>query len=309
MDAQQISDDDLVGLAAAGDEGAWADLMDRHLSAIVSFAWYRLHDRAEAEDVAQETMLRFSKKVRDWTPGGPQVRSWLYRVAANLCIDRQRAKRPEVPVEDAEEHAVIDLRPHLDGKMDARRVVYKALSALPERQQVVLIMVYYQGHTVREAAEILACDGVAPRPGTADDAGGARTQPGGPDRVRIEMTESKSLSDAQLDAALELLRAPPPSDRLEARVKEFAPAAWSTPVQSVRLRRWSIAAALLLAAGTGAMLHVVLVDRAAPSSAAQATAEATMPPSEEIRPPEIALVDPPVRPQAETISVAILPLD
>ena len=155
MDAQQISDDDLVGLAAGGDEGAWADLMDRHLSAIVSFAWYRLHDRAEAEDVAQETMFRFSKKVRDWTPGGPQVRSWLYRVAANLCIDRQRAKRPELPVEDAEEHAVIDLRPHLDGKMDARRVLYKALSALPERQQVVLIMVYYQGHTVREAAEIL----------------------------------------------------------------------------------------------------------------------------------------------------------
>ena len=123
------------------------------------------------------------------------------------------------------------------------------------------------------------------------------------------MTESKSLSDAQLDAALELLRAPPPSERLEARVKEFAPAAWRTPVPSVHVRRWSIAAALLLAAGTGAMLHVVLVDRAAPLSPAQATAEATTPPSEEIRPPEIALVDQPVRPQAETISVAILPLD
>lgn len=155
MEDHDISDDDLVRRAADGDGVAWGELMDRHLSPIVSFAWYRLHDRTEAEDVAQETMLRFSKKVREWEPGGPQVRSWLYRVAANLCIDRQRARRPETGVEEAEEFAVIDIQPHLDGKLDARRVVHKALAALPERQQVVLIMVYYQGHTVREAADIL----------------------------------------------------------------------------------------------------------------------------------------------------------
>ena len=123
------------------------------------------------------------------------------------------------------------------------------------------------------------------------------------------MTESKSLSDAQLDAALDILRAPPPSERLDTRVKEFAPAAWRVPAQSVRVRRWSIAASLLLAAGLGAMLHVVVAERTSPVSPAQATAEASTPPSEEIRPPEIALVDPPVRPQAETISFAILPLD
>ncbi|MEX2455080.1 MAG: sigma-70 family RNA polymerase sigma factor [Rhodospirillaceae bacterium] len=156
LDNPETSDDDLVRLAADGDGAAWSDLMDRHLAAVVSFAWYRLHDRTEAEDVAQETMLRFSKKVGDWQPGGPQVRSWLYRVAGNLCIDRQRARRPETRIEDAEEFAVIDIRPHLDGKLDARRAVYKALGALPERQQVVLIMVYYQGHTVREAAAILS---------------------------------------------------------------------------------------------------------------------------------------------------------
>jgi hypothetical protein len=123
------------------------------------------------------------------------------------------------------------------------------------------------------------------------------------------MTEQNPLSDAQLDAALDLLGAPPPSARLDARVKEFAPASWRAPAENVRVRRWSIAAALVLAAGLGAMLHVVVVDRTALPSSTQATAEATTPPSEEIPTPEIALVDPPVRPQAETISVAILPLD
>ena len=83
------------------------------------------------------------------------MRTWLYRVAGNLCIDRLRARRPESPIEEAGESTVIDLQPHLDSRLDARRVVQKALAGLPERQQAVLILVYYQGHTVREAAEIL----------------------------------------------------------------------------------------------------------------------------------------------------------
>lgn len=150
-----ISDDALVLCAAGGDELAWSEIVDRHLSAVVSFAWCRLGDRAEAEDIAQETMLRFSRKAPDWQPDGPKVRTWLYRVARNLCIDRQRARRPEYPIEDAEDFAVVDIQPHLDGRLDARRVVHKALADLPDRQQVVLILVYYQGHTVREAANML----------------------------------------------------------------------------------------------------------------------------------------------------------
>ena len=64
-------------------------------------------------------------------------------------------RKPETPIEDAEETEVIEFQPHLDERLDARRVVHKALSALPNRQQVVLILAYYQGYTVNEAAEIL----------------------------------------------------------------------------------------------------------------------------------------------------------
>ena len=141
---------------AAGDQSAWAALGDRHLSPVVSFAWYRLGDRVEAEDIAQETLLRFAKKALTWEPDGAKVRTWLYRVAGNLVIDRQRARKPHSPLEDIEDTSIIDIQPHLDGKLDARRVVHKALIALPARQQVVLILVYYQGYTVKEAAEMLA---------------------------------------------------------------------------------------------------------------------------------------------------------
>jgi RNA polymerase sigma-70 factor (ECF subfamily) len=154
-DLSDITDDELVRRAASGDQSAWAGLADRHLSAVVSFAWYRLGDRVEAEDIAQETLLRFAKKALTWEPEGAKVRTWLYRVAGNLVIDRQRARKPELPIEDAEETSIIDIQPHLDGKLDARRVEHKALIALPKRQQVVLILVYYQGYTVKEAAAML----------------------------------------------------------------------------------------------------------------------------------------------------------
>jgi len=74
----------------------------------VGFAWYRLGDWAEAEDIAQETLLRFSKKAPDWEPNGTKVRTWLYHVVSNQCIDRLRARKPETPIEGAEETAVND---------------------------------------------------------------------------------------------------------------------------------------------------------------------------------------------------------
>ena len=154
-DLSDITDDELVCRPAADDQSAWAAPGDRHLSPVASFAWYRLGDRVEAEDIAQETLLRFAKKALTREPDGAKIRTWLYRVAGNLRIDRQRARKPHSPLEDIEDTSIIDIQPHLDGKLDARRVVHKALIALPARQQVVLILVYYQGYTVKEAAVML----------------------------------------------------------------------------------------------------------------------------------------------------------
>jgi RNA polymerase sigma-70 factor, ECF subfamily len=155
-DLSNITDDELVRRAAAGEQVAWTALVDRHLASVMSFAWYRLGDRVEAEDIAQETLLRFAKKALTWEPDGAKVRTWLYRVAGNLVIDRQRARRPVSSIEDIEDTSIIDIQPHLDGKLDTRRVVHRALIALPARQQVMLILVYYQGYTVKEAVEMLA---------------------------------------------------------------------------------------------------------------------------------------------------------
>ena len=70
----------------------------------------------------------------DWGEiDGGKVRTWLYRVAGNLCIARLRARRPEAPIEAVEETGVIDIQPYLDGQLDTRRSLHKALLTLPDR--------------------------------------------------------------------------------------------------------------------------------------------------------------------------------
>lgn len=148
-------DDFLLQRAAIGDQSAWTILIQRHLSVIVRYAWYVLGDRAEAEDVAQETFLRLLGKVECWRPGGPELRTWLYRVAINLCIDRRRLRREMSYDEMPEMPEGADREPVLDDRLDQRHAVRKALDALPERQRTVITLVYYQGMTNREAAELL----------------------------------------------------------------------------------------------------------------------------------------------------------
>ncbi len=154
-----VTDDALARRVAAGDAGAWRDLMDAHLGAVTGYAWHMLGDRAEAEDVAQETFIRFMKKAPGWRPGAARLRTWLLRVAINLCLDRLRARRPraELNVEfDAALEAEPDGVARIDGGIDHRRVVRRALRELPERQTSAIALVHYLGLTNAEAAETMA---------------------------------------------------------------------------------------------------------------------------------------------------------
>jgi RNA polymerase sigma-70 factor (ECF subfamily) len=149
------ADDALMGRVAAGDGLAWRDIMDRHASAILGHAWYMLGDRAEAEDVVQETFVRLMAKARAWQSGGAKLRTWLYRVAINLCIDRRRARRtvpldgiPEMPDPASDE----GLRSR---DIDRTRSVRRALAELPDRQRVALTLVHFEGLSNIEAAAAL----------------------------------------------------------------------------------------------------------------------------------------------------------
>jgi RNA polymerase sigma-70 factor (ECF subfamily) len=148
------NDDALIARTAQGDRAAWGALVDRHLGAVVRYAGYVLRDEAMGEDIAQDSFVRLAAKAESWIEGGPGVRSWLFRVARNLCIDHLRTRRT-TPIEYAD--TLPDPRDAgvLDRELDLKQTVTAALDGLPERQRTAIHLVHFEGLSGEEAGAAL----------------------------------------------------------------------------------------------------------------------------------------------------------
>ncbi len=147
FDAQSdVSDEALLVAFGNGDRQAASMLTLRLTPRVMGFAARMLHgDRAEAEDVTQEAMLRLWKIAPDWRQGEAQVTTWLYRVTANLCTDRLR-KRRGVDLDSVPEPA--DDAPGAEARMiraDRAQALQTALDALPERQRMAVTLRHLEG--------------------------------------------------------------------------------------------------------------------------------------------------------------------
>ena len=152
--AERAADDVLVRRIAEGDRRAWTALVDRHAPPLHCFAWRMLGDQAEAEDVVQDAMMRLLHKVARWEPGQATLRTWLYRVTTNLCIDRRRRKRSE-SLDGRPDVADPVTGERLAARLDVTNKVKAAMADLPPRQRVAVTLVHYEGFTQIEAAELI----------------------------------------------------------------------------------------------------------------------------------------------------------
>ncbi len=154
--ARDESDDALMAQVAARDAAALRLLADRHAALPWRIAYRMLADRAEAEDVAQESLLRLWQAGEKWQAGGPGVAAWLNRVATNLCLDRLRRRRFSSD-EEAPERA--DQSPLADAAIEGdevRSAVVHCIQALPDRQRAAVVLTYYEERANQSAAETLA---------------------------------------------------------------------------------------------------------------------------------------------------------
>ncbi len=134
---RSLSDETLLVLYGNGDGAAARALVERLGPLAFRLAVRMLGDRAEAEDLAQEALLRLWKIAPDWRTGEAKVSTWLYRVVTNLATDRLRRRRgvgldeaPELP--DGAASA-------LEGMIETDRAqaLELALAQLPVRQRQV----------------------------------------------------------------------------------------------------------------------------------------------------------------------------
>jgi RNA polymerase sigma-70 factor (ECF subfamily) len=153
----RLSDGALMVLFANGDPGASRVLTERLLPRALRHAARVLGDRAEAEDVAQDAMLRLWRAAADWRQdGGAEPATWLYRVVANLCTDRLRRRGRSEPLDDPD--IAMDATPGVLARMaqaDRMAALDAALASLPDRQRQAVVLRHIEGLSNPEIAEIL----------------------------------------------------------------------------------------------------------------------------------------------------------
>lgn len=138
---------------AQGNRDAFALLLSAYLPSLLAFIKRYIKEPAQAEDIAQETFLRVWQRAADWQAREVSPRSWVYRIAFNLCIDHIRKQRnttddlDELIETRSPESQVIAQNQH--------QHLHLAMDGLPERQRTALYLCAFHGLTNKEAATIM----------------------------------------------------------------------------------------------------------------------------------------------------------
>jgi RNA polymerase sigma-70 factor, ECF subfamily len=137
----------------------FAELYRSHLRDVYSYAYYRVGNHHDAEDLTEQTFLQayrhFERAERE-SQGRP-LRPWLIRIAHNLAANyyRDRSRRPQTTIDDADALAELHTTESLvEGREDLNRIL-ACVQQLPDDRREALIMRFALGMDNREIARAL----------------------------------------------------------------------------------------------------------------------------------------------------------
>jgi RNA polymerase sigma-70 factor (ECF subfamily) len=172
MDNQQNdtnTSEDLMCRVKNGDNHAFETLVYRHQQPVLNFIFRFMGGLAEAEDLTQEVFLRVWKSAGTYQPDA-KFTTWLYRIATNACINKQRSmhirkwfamsqshgqkQKSEdtlIPAESTEIKTPEDLL--IDSEQSLH--LLNALNDLPTSQRLAIVFKIYDGLSYHEIAKIM----------------------------------------------------------------------------------------------------------------------------------------------------------
>lgn len=151
----EMDDEALLARMQQDDSAAYRVLVERHVDRAYAIALRVLGNQADAEDVAQECLVKVWSHRQNWQEGKAKFSTWLYRVVVNRCIDLRRRPTndciddvPE-PMDDEADSVTSIHRGQVYGKLS------DAMGRLPEQQRLALTLSYFDDLGNSEIAEIM----------------------------------------------------------------------------------------------------------------------------------------------------------
>ena len=165
LDQQAVSEDaQLVARSLKQDHEAFGQLIDRHAPAIVNLAYRMVGNRAEAEDLAQESFLTAFKALSTFRADS-KFSTWLYRIAAK-CKDWLRTKRPGQGPYDLDADEVLDshVAEHrtpeiLLSQQQVAQELEQAIQRLPPLYREAFVLKHIEGMSYEEMELVLGVNG------------------------------------------------------------------------------------------------------------------------------------------------------
>jgi RNA polymerase sigma-70 factor (ECF subfamily) len=158
VDATHVETWRLVRLAQEGDGDAFGQLYDRYVDTVFRFVYYRVNDRALAEDFTSETFLRALRRIGTISYQGRDIGAWFITIARNIVLDHLKSARHRLELTTADtlegkeqaqstESAVLDL-------LQSERLM-QAVAKLGDEQRECVMLRFVHGLSVNETARVM----------------------------------------------------------------------------------------------------------------------------------------------------------
>jgi RNA polymerase sigma-70 factor (ECF subfamily) len=158
IDAEHADMWSLVQAAQAGDGEAFGQLYDRYVDSVFRFIFYRVNDRALAEDFTSETFLRGLRRISTISYQGRDIGAWFMTIARNIVFDHSKSARFRLELTTAEVQDSDATEPSPEATVLTRLTnerLLRAVNELGDEQRECIVLRFLNGLSVAETAEVM----------------------------------------------------------------------------------------------------------------------------------------------------------